>query len=131
MGHNHQLDDHDDDALNLTPRRLALLVGIGVPLDCGSTFLGLCLYGIRIEFNPVIRLLYLTFGTWTPAVWAPIEFSLILVCALLMTELVRALGLSERNRLFWRFHQFLILLLVCLPLVAFANNMVALLLLRL
>jgi hypothetical protein len=79
-------------------RRVVLLVFVLVLLDVASTYLCTLYYPVELEFNPVLRALLLMFGRAGLVLYAPVEFTLLVLLLSAYSRILARIGVKETNK---------------------------------
>jgi len=79
-------------------RRVVLLACVLVLLDVASTYLCTLYYPAELEFNPVLRALLLAFGRVSLALYAPVEFALLVLLLSAYSGILARIGVKETNK---------------------------------
>jgi hypothetical protein len=76
-------------------RRLVLLVALLVVVDALSTYLCTLYYPAELEFNPILRYLLKVHGRVALALYAPIEFTLLVLLLTAYSKTLQKLGVKN------------------------------------
>jgi hypothetical protein len=76
-------------------RRVVFLVCVLVLLDAASTYLCTLFYPVELEFNPILRALLLRLGRVAIALYAPLEFALLVLLLSAYSRILARIGVGD------------------------------------
>jgi hypothetical protein len=79
-------------------RRVVLLAGVLVLLDAVSTYFCTLYYPAELEFNPVLRALLLALGRAGLLLYAPVEFTLLVMLLSAYSGILLRIGVKETGK---------------------------------